>query len=335
MPKLKNVLKAEDQLNLLISLIGLINVSGEIHIDDAAAQLNVPRQVIRDAITTIIVSGSYKRDEAEHWFNVDWELFDSEEILAWAQNEGYDGAPRISVRQAAAIAAGLNFFKSLPEFAGSTDLDSLIELLKSSQPAGAAPSVKFQYGTTGADIELIRKALLSNRRISCNYTNQRGEQTDRDLDPIRLELQGAVWYLRAWCPKNEDVRPFRLDRMRNIQISEEERGPEALEAVEHENELDERLYIPGESDKDVLIEVDPEAFELIAEFAATTEPKTMPNGAKQITIKVGFLPNLGHLIVKYGGAARVIAPKEAREIVKNYALELLGEHAVQQEIAAE
>ena len=148
-------------------------------------------------------------------------------------------------------------------------------------------------------------------------------------------MLGAVWYLRAWCPRSESVRAFRLDRMRNIELTENERGPEALEVVERENEIDERLYIPADTDTDVLLEVDPEAYELIAEFAATSEPKQMPNGAKQITIKVGYLPNLGHLIAKYAGAARVIAPAEAKEIVKNYALEMLGETVHQKEIAAE
>ena len=84
MPKLRNVLNAEDQLNLLISLIGLINVQEEIHIDDAASALGVTKKAIRDAISTIVVSGSYKRDEAEYWFNIDWELFADEELLTWS-----------------------------------------------------------------------------------------------------------------------------------------------------------------------------------------------------------------------------------------------------------
>jgi hypothetical protein len=37
------------------------------------------------------------------------------------------------------------------------------------------------------------------------------------------------------------------------------------------------------------------------------------------------LPNLGKLVARFGGAARVIAPPEAKLIVKNYALAALGE----------
>ena len=52
--------------------------------------------------------------------------------------------------------------------------------------------------------------------------------------------------------------------------------------------------------------------------------KDVGSGTIRAQIKVGHLPNLGRLIAKYGGAARVIAPVEAREIVRNYALSALG-----------
>ncbi|MEY3845988.1 MAG: hypothetical protein RJA66_255, partial [Actinomycetota bacterium] len=48
------------------------------------------------------------------------------------------------------------------------------------------------------------------------------------------------------------------------------------------------------------------------------------SGTIRTQIMVGHLPNLGRLIAKYGGAAKVIAPPEAREIVRNYALSALG-----------
>jgi predicted DNA-binding transcriptional regulator YafY len=71
--------------------------------------------------------------------------------------------------------------------------------------------------------------------------------------------------------------------------------------------------------------VDPEAYELVSEFATLDEPAKGNSGTVRVKIKVGYLPNLGHLIAKYGGAARVIEPAEAREIVKNYCLMALGE----------
>jgi proteasome accessory factor C len=95
----------------------------------------------------------------------------------------------------------------------------------------------------------------------------------------------------------------------------------ALVAIDDED----RLYVPGEHDTDVVVEVDPEAYELVAEYANVETSTSSNRGTIRVTIKVGHLPNLGHLISKYGGAARVIEPAAARDIVRNYALASLGE----------
>ena len=178
-------------------------------------------------------------------------------------------------------------------------------------------------------VEILRKAILTGRRINCNYTNQRGEESDRELDPIRLDPHGAVWYLRAWCPRSQELRAFRLDRMRAVAITDAGRSEQAELEATRVDELDDRVYIPDEHDTEVVIEVDPEAYELAAEFATSGDPKISADGTLRVTIKVGYLPNLGHLIAKYGGAARVIEPAEARLVVKNYCLHSLGEETKQ------
>ena len=86
------------------------------------------------------------------------------------------------------------------------------------------------------------------------------------------------------------------------------------------------MYVPGEHDTDVIVEVDPEAYELVAEYANVESSTSSNRGTIRVTIKIGHLPNLGHLISRYGGAARVIEPKSARDIVRNYALASLGEN---------
>jgi proteasome accessory factor C len=326
MPKLKNVLSGDDQFNFLISLIGLINTEGEISIDDAATRLGMTREAIRSAMSTIVVAGHYRSDGGEvNPYNFNWGAFEQDDILCWDNSDVFLGAPKISVRQAAAIAAGLSFLRSLPEFASERDLDGLVELLKTAQPNASAPTIRFEFGSVSADIEILRKAILTTRRITCNYTNQRGEESDRELDPIRLDPHGAVWYLRAWCPKSQELRAFRLDRMRAVAITDAGRSEQAELEAARVDELDDRVYIPDEHDTEVLIEVDPEAYELAAEFATTGGPKVSADGTLRVTIKVGYLPNLGHLIAKYGGAARVIEPAEARQIVKDYCLQSLGE----------
>jgi len=325
MPKLKNVLSGDDQFNFLIALIGLIHREGEIHISAAADRLGLSVEAVRKAMSTLVVAGHRKPSGAEVIpFNFDWELFDDEQILRFSDSDIILDAPRISTRQAAAIAAGLSYLKSLPEFASEADVDSLIDLLASTQPTPSPPTIFFEAGTVGADVGLLRRAILAELQISCNYTNQRGEESIRSLEPFRLDPRGEVWYLKAYCPVSRQIKSFRLDRMRQIVLGEHPWSDTARKAFAEFDQDEDRLYVPGESDTDVIVEVDPEAYELVSEFTTISEPNSSSGGVIRVTIKVGHLPNLGHLIAKYGGAARVISPPIARELVRNYALSALG-----------
>ena len=326
MPKLKNVLSGDDQFNFLISLIGLVHREGEIHIQDAAARLGMSLEAVRKAMETLVKSGGVRPDGHELLpFNFDWDLFHDEGILSFLESGIIVDAPKISMRQASAIAAGLSYLRALPEFASETEIDDLIKLLASSQPASTPPTIAYEVGTVGADVATLRKAILAQQQITCNYINQRGEAGDRTLEPLRLDLQNSQWYLRAWCPLTEMVKSFRLDRMRQVSVIGEARSAEAIAALAAIDEEEDRLYIPGEQDTDVIVEVDPEAYDLVAEYTQLDSPRGDSTGTIQVTIKVGYLPNLGHLISKYGGAARVISPAQARDIVRNYALESLDE----------
>lgn len=326
MPKLKNVLSGDDQFNFLIALIGLVNREGEIHIADAADRLGMSVDAIRKAMSTLVVAGHRKASGVEEIpFNFDWELFEEDQILRFSDSDIILDAPRISTRQAAAIAAGLSYLKGLPEFANETDVEKLIDLLASSQPAASPPTIFFEVGTVGADVAILRRAVLSELQISCSYTNQRGEESVRTLEPFRLDPRGAVWYLKAYCPLSHQIKSFRLDRMRQIVLSEHPWSEAARAAFTEFDQDEDRLYVPGEGDTDVVVEVDPEAYELVSEFTTISEPNTSSNGVIIVTIKVGHLPNLGHLIAKYGGAARVVSPPIAREMVRNYALAALGQ----------
>lgn len=325
MPKLRNVLSGDDQFNFLITLIGLIMREGEMHIDDVASRMGMTKQAVRKAMTTLVVAGRVDESGFERLpFNFDWDLFEATERLAFLNYDIITDAPRISTRQASAIAAGLSYLRTLPEFAVEEEIDELITLLSSSQPNANPPTIAYEFGSVGADVSLLRKAIMAGTKVRCNYTNQRGEASSRVLEPLRLDPRGSVWYLRAWCPTSQANKSFRLNRMRQVELLAEARSAEAeaaLAAIEDED----RLYVPGEHDTEVVVEVDPEAYELVAEYANVESSTSSNRGTIRVTIKVGHLPNLGHLISRYGGAARVIEPKAAIDIVRRYALASLGE----------
>jgi proteasome accessory factor C len=243
--------------------------------------------------------------------------------IKYTFNQGIDEVPRLSSRQASALAAGLVYLSSLPGLVDNQEIQELQRILAIEDGPEKKKSVLIETGDRDTDLVAIREAMSSGVSITCDYLNLKGETTiGRLLEPLRVDSQGEVIYLRAWCPANKNVRSFRLDRMRNAKPTSVPITKEALEA-----ELVEEIYTSAETDTVVTLEVDPEAYSLIFDFKPVEEPEAMSKSVKRFKIKVGDVRNLGRVIARFGGAARVIAPEIARQSVRDFALNALGERS--------
>lgn len=255
-----------------------------------------------------------------------------EDLLAIDVAEYLTEVPRVSVRQAAAIVSGLSYLQSMPGFENDEDILALMSLLGQTE-ANQGGLVDFKESRLDQDIEAIQEALRTGRRIRCDYHPQSGNRRIRELDPIRLDPRPDHWYLRAWCPESLETKTFRLDRMKDAEVTDTPISEEARSAATVEDDL----YLAKETDTEVVVEVDPEAYRLIGEsdeFEGMISKGNNP-GTVRATIRVGYLPNIGHLIARYGGAARVISPDEAKQYVRDYALAALGSKPDQDSLEAE
>lgn len=75
-------------------------------------------------------------------------------------------------------------------------------------------------GSLAPKIELIRTAIDKCKELEFIYYSSKGESV-RCIEPYYLIFQWTSWYVWGWCKKREDFRLFKLDRMDNIQISEQ------------------------------------------------------------------------------------------------------------------
>ena len=321
-----------DRFNLTISLIAyLYNIQRDVPVSEAAAHFKCSPKDIRRAAADINRVTPNVGSMENGMALLDIDALD-DDILSIIAADYLTEVPRISVRQAAALVSGLSYLATMPGFEGDPELASLMELLADNQ-SQAANLLKVDEIEPDSNVQSIRQAILEGKRIRCDYHSQSGARRVRDLEPIRLDPRPDFWYLRAWCPEAEEVRTFRLDRMRDahvidVPISDVARNQAALEDA---------LYVSKETDTEVLVEVDPEAYRLIGESSTVEDMVSTGHnrGTVRATIKVGYLPNIGHLIARYGGAARVIAPEEAKAYVRAYAEAALGIDSQAAEIEAE
>ena len=320
MPKLTSF-NGEDRYNFMLALVAFLQNRGSVPVDEAAAHFEVDAKYIRKVVTSINEVRATVKDFEEWFFFIDVEALEEDGVLSLIKNDVIDDVPKLSTRQASAIAAGLNYLATIPGFKDDPELKQLQEFLADGGSRGINPLIESRPGSAEAGAEVIRKAMISGSRISCEYINQKGERSVRTIEPLRLDPRADGWYFRGYCPLHKEVRNFKLDRMRAIQVLDQPLS-EAAKKVES---IEDALYVAEATDTSVTVEVQPEGYRLITESKAVSEPVTVDASTVRAEIMVGHLPNLGKLVARYGGAAKVIAPPEARLVVKNYALAALGE----------
>jgi proteasome accessory factor C len=316
-------LNDSDRFNLMLALTGLLVDGEEYTVEELVEHFKVPKKEIVKAVKMISYTDLMKSNQ-DGSYEVDYDdLREGFVSIRYTFSKAIDEVPRLSSRQASALAAGLVYLSSLPGLVDNSEIEELQKILASDDSTEKKKTVLIETVTRDSDLVAIREAMASGFTITCDYLNLRGETTlNRELEPLRIDSQGEVVYLRAWCPVNNDVRSFRLDRMRNAKPTANPISEAALGA-----ELVDEIYTSSETDTVVTLEVDPEAYSLIYDFKPVEEPESVTKTVKRFKIHVGDVRNLGRVIARFGGAARVISPEIARQSVRDFALNALGERS--------
>jgi proteasome accessory factor C len=315
MPK-SSSLSGADRYNFMLALTGYLINHRQQPLADLAKHFQVSEKEIKSAVVTISLSGVglYRPDEL---FFLDYDLLE-EDIVDLSFAPTLDAVPRLSTRQAAAIASGLAYLVDLVGPEDQVHINELLEIL--GKGALSTKELPFMVQPTrgDGDLALVRQAVAESRAISCSYINASGEISNREIEPQLLESRESNWFVRGFCRTKAEPRVFRLDRMRQIELLEtfEERPAPKGNASE--------IYEVRDTDTEVLFEVEPEAFGLIADYKPEFE--ISGNDAVQVKIAIGELETLGRIVSRYSGKVRVLAPETARQAVREFAQRALGHH---------
>ena len=67
------------------------------------------------------------------------------------------------------------------------------------------------------DLGLLRRAVAEEQRLEIDYVAANGKRTQRVVNPLELRLY-PPWVLIAWCEKRDNVRMFRVERMKAARV---------------------------------------------------------------------------------------------------------------------
>jgi predicted DNA-binding transcriptional regulator YafY len=71
-------------------------------------------------------------------------------------------------------------------------------------------------------LDLLHAACVERHRVSMAYAKEDGEESQRVVRPLGLYFWGGVWTLVAWCEMRNGFRMFRVDRMSDTVLGEEQ-----------------------------------------------------------------------------------------------------------------
>lgn len=156
--------------------------------------------------------------------------------------------------------------------------------------------------------EAIKSAILTKKIISISYASAKGQQTSREVEPLKLCFKGGAWYLYGYCKSRYDFRFFKLRRIKKLLVSEknfERKSPEQIIPTED-------VYLK-ENVKLTLRLSSQIAYRVYDEFESYEKQK---DGSFIIEINYPKGNWLMNYLLTFGKDCEVLEPKEIRDEIK-------------------
>ncbi len=72
------------------------------------------------------------------------------------------------------------------------------------------------------DFHTIERAILDKRVITFDYVNSDLKKTQRIIEPLQLVFKFQTWYIQGFCRHKHDNRTFRMSRVKNLLVTDEQ-----------------------------------------------------------------------------------------------------------------
>jgi predicted DNA-binding transcriptional regulator YafY len=176
-------------------------------------------------------------------------------------------------------------------------------------PAGAP--------VTGEIVLLLADATRRRRRLRVTYRSFAGELTRRELSPHGLVVHSGRWYLAAFDHGRDDLRTFRVDRMRRVSVTKDTAidAPDGFEPVAYISRSLARTPWPHEVE--VLLHLTLE--EATRRLPATLAELSEADGGTLLRMRVSSLDWMARILAGLDSGFTIRQPAELRTSVRRLA----------------
>ena len=172
---------------------------------------------------------------------------------------------------------------------------------------------------SAAAVTVLSSAVQTGQCVRLQYRSARSDVTERVFDPYGIVYHAGIWYTIGYCHLRQGQRLFRLDRIRQIEVTSETFSPpvnfDALEAVQRA-----LASVPRVWQIEVWLETTLEEV-----LRQTRFPKALFEEADNgviLRVDVEDLPWMARFLAGLGLPLIIHHPPELRTVLRHYALTL-------------
>lgn len=190
----------------------------------------------------------------------------------------------------------------------STDVDALVRAESFARQVGPRPYIDAKT------LSSVRDALLRQKVMTFVYISDGAGPKKRSVIPYGM-IFGARYYL-VGCTKNKkEPVLFRLDRIKDIDVTEEFGAPnEGFNLEEYANRS---FAVFQEAPEHIVIRFSPSAAQdaKAYHFHPTQEVEIEKDGSLRVSFMAGGLMQLAHHLLTWGDTVTIVEPQRLKQIM--------------------
>ncbi len=171
----------------------------------------------------------------------------------------------------------------------------------------------------------VQQGVVQRRVLRMTYRDNARDETQRDVEPLGVVFYGGSWYLVAWCRLRTDLRHFRIDRIKRLELRSERYEPRAdFNLAEHMRNYGaaEGEMIPAR----VWFAHNVQERARRESYATLVEERERDGGAEFSMFTVS-LEWMARWLLSFGTCAEAIEPPRLRALVRAEAEKIVRRHA--------
>ncbi|MCL1995850.1 MAG: YafY family transcriptional regulator [Defluviitaleaceae bacterium] len=165
----------------------------------------------------------------------------------------------------------------------------------------------------------LKCAITESRITTFDYYSTYGNKTSRRVEPVQLWFKSKAWYIKAFCLEKQDVRLFKLTRIRDLSVTDEHFIKRDL--VEDTGDTH-----PNDHRADVTLKLKIAPEMTYRAFDDFEDAKPQPDGSHIVSVTWPEDEWLYGFILSFGEHVEVLEPAHIKDIIKAKAKNILSKY---------